>query len=64
MDFFLRSVDSKKKIRVARNSLISEFWTTLIFSIIVRVQLRWQRPFRRPHKVKQRRVYRRVVRGR
>ncbi len=26
-------------------------------SIIFRVQLRWQRPFHHPHKVKQRRVY-------
>ena len=40
IDSFLRSVDSKKKIRVVQNSLISEFWTTLIVFLIFRVQSR------------------------
>ena len=38
----VRAGDIKKvkRKRVARNSLISEFWTTLVFYIIFRVQSR------------------------
>ena len=64
IDFFLRSVDRKKKIRVVQNSLISEFRATLIIYTIVRVQSRWQYPCRHLHRGKQPQFYRRVVRER
>ena len=53
-----------KRKRVARNSLISEFWTTLFLYISFRVQSRWQHPYRLLHRGKRPRFYRRVVRGR
>ena len=50
----------KRKMRVVQDSLISESWTTLLVYTIVRVQLRWQHPYRHLRKGKRPRFYHRV----